>query len=95
MRRRREQQRRRRRRRRGATATSSLSHWSYCCEEEEEEEDQPSPHGILLPLSGYNKQEAPVTEPTSNRNNQLQLLLEPVTVQPLSTSGCMKWKKIK
>ncbi|CAK9876869.1 unnamed protein product [Sphagnum jensenii] len=75
-------ERQRRRRRQGATATSSFSHWSGCCVEEEEEEDQPGPHGILPPLSGYNKQEAPVTGATSNRNHQLQLLLEPVTVQP-------------
>jgi hypothetical protein len=38
--------------------------------------------GFSPPLSGYNKQEAPVTGPPSNRNHQLQLLLEPVTVQP-------------
>ncbi|CAM6026834.1 unnamed protein product [Sphagnum balticum] len=36
--------------------------------------------GFSPPLSGYNKQEAPVTGPPNNRNHQLQL--EPVTVQP-------------
>ncbi len=88
--RRRERQRRRRRRRR-ATATSSFTNWSCCCEEEEEEEDQPSPHGILPPLSGDNKQEAPVTGATSNRNHQLHLLPEPVTVQPYQPRAA--WKK--
>ncbi len=89
--RRRERQRRRRRRR--ATATSSFSHWSGCCVGEEEEEDQPSPHGILPPLSGYNKQEAPVTGATSNRNHQLQLLMEPVTVQPYQPRAAWNGEK--
>jgi len=86
--RRRERQRRRRRRR--ATATSSFTNWSCGCEEEEEE-DRPSPHGILPSLSGDNKQEAPVTGATSNRNHQLHLLLEPVTVQPYQPRAA--WEK--
>jgi hypothetical protein len=90
--RRRERQRRRRRRR--ATATSSFSHWSGCCVgEEEEEEDQPSPHGILPPLSGYNKQEAPVTGATSNRKPPTTTTTGTGNRPALSTSGCMKWEK--
>jgi hypothetical protein len=47
----------------------------------EKKKTSPVHMGFSPHLSGYNKQEAPVTGPPSYRNHQLQLLLlEPVTV---------------